>query len=166
MSNLSQTVRQTRERLVSVVRELDPSMADWVARRAVPEVSSVVIVGETNRGKSSLVNALLSAPGLSPVDADVATSTYLVFQHGPSWAARGDARTRVVPRFTRSTATMVTAEPTRTPTVGASSRATQSTMKAPTSWAASMAIVVRSTPMAADAAASDSTIVTPSRPPA
>lgn len=88
MSNLSQTVRQTRERLTSLVRELDPSMADWVARSAAPEVSSVVIVGETNRGKSSLVNALLSAPGLSPVDADVATSTYLVFQHGPSWAAR------------------------------------------------------------------------------
>ncbi|WP_329788475.1 dynamin family protein [Lentzea sp. DG1S-22] len=88
MSNLSQTVRQTRERLTALVRELDPSMADWVTRRSAPEVSSVVIVGETNRGKSSLVNALLATPGLSPVDADVATSTYLVFQHGPTWAAR------------------------------------------------------------------------------
>lgn len=88
MSNLSQTVRQTRERLTALVRELDPSMADWVTRRSAPEVSSVVVVGETNRGKSSLVNALLATPGLSPVDADVATSTYLVFQHGPAWAAR------------------------------------------------------------------------------
>ncbi|MET8765070.1 dynamin family protein [Lentzea sp. NPDC004782] len=88
MSNLAQTVRQTRERLTSLVRELDPALADWVTRRAVPEISSVVIVGETNRGKSSLVNALLATPGLSPVDADVATSTYLVFQHGSAWAAR------------------------------------------------------------------------------
>lgn len=48
----------------------------------------MVVVGETNRGKSSLVNALIGQPGLSPVDANVATSTYLVFSHAESWQAR------------------------------------------------------------------------------
>ena len=41
-----------------------------------------VIIGETNRGKSSLVNAILGMPDLSPVDAGVATSTYLLFRYG------------------------------------------------------------------------------------
>ncbi|MGH3430981.1 MAG: dynamin family protein, partial [Mycobacteriales bacterium] len=45
--------------------------------------ATVVVVGETKRGKSSLVNALLEAPGLSPVDASVATSSYLEFVHSP-----------------------------------------------------------------------------------
>jgi hypothetical protein len=51
-------------------------------------VPSVVVVGEIKRGKSSLVNALLGAPGLSPVDAEVATSAYLLFQHGPRLQVR------------------------------------------------------------------------------
>ncbi|MEV4401518.1 dynamin family protein [Actinoplanes sp. NPDC049598] len=42
----------------------------------------VVVVGETKRGKSSLINALLGVPGLSPVDAAVATATYLQFVPG------------------------------------------------------------------------------------
>jgi len=46
-----------------------------------------VVVGETKRGKSSLVNALLACPGLSPVDAGVATATYLVFGHADRWQA-------------------------------------------------------------------------------
>jgi hypothetical protein len=87
---LPQLVRQTREKLTSLVREVDPGAADWVdevrARRGTS--AGVVVVGETNRGKSSLVNAILAVPGLSPVDAEVATSTYLVFQHGEQWAAR------------------------------------------------------------------------------
>jgi hypothetical protein len=41
-----------------------------------------VVVGETKRGKSSLINALLGVPGLSPVDAAVATSAYLHFVPG------------------------------------------------------------------------------------
>ena len=47
-----------------------------------------VVVGETNRGKSSRVNALLATPNLSPVDAEVATATYLVFRHGEQWSGR------------------------------------------------------------------------------
>jgi hypothetical protein len=39
--------------------------------------ATVVVVGETKRGKSSLINALLEHPGLLPVDSDVATSTHI-----------------------------------------------------------------------------------------
>ncbi|MBW4715547.1 dynamin family protein [Saccharothrix obliqua] len=87
MSTLPQLVRQTRERLTALVREIDPRAAAFVAERRTGP-ASVVVVGETNRGKSSLVNALLATPGLSPVDAEVATATYLVFRHGPEWSAR------------------------------------------------------------------------------
>ncbi|AOS66099.1 dynamin family protein [Actinoalloteichus hymeniacidonis] len=87
---LPKLVRQTRERLVGILQELDPESAAWVekvrtSRLATP---SVVVVGETNRGKSSLVNALLNQQNLSPVDADVATATYLAFGHAPEWSAR------------------------------------------------------------------------------
>lgn len=87
---LPQTVKQAREKLTALVREIDSKSADWVdqVRVSRDRPPSVVVVGETNRGKSSLVNALLATPGLSPVDAEVATSTYLVFRHGERWAAR------------------------------------------------------------------------------
>ncbi|MCD0451271.1 dynamin family protein [Actinocorallia sp. API 0066] len=42
----------------------------------------VVVVGEKKRGKSSLLNALLGRPGLLPVDADLATSTYIAVGYG------------------------------------------------------------------------------------
>ncbi len=88
--SLPKQVAQTREQLLTLLREADEDAAKWVEeirakRRAKP---SAVVVGETNRGKSSLVNALLGQPGLSPVDADVATATYLVFGHGEQWEAR------------------------------------------------------------------------------
>ncbi|SFT62496.1 Dynamin family protein [Actinopolyspora lacussalsi subsp. righensis] len=87
-SQLPTQVKQTRENLTALVREVDAEAAEWIerirnSRTAVP---GVVVVGETNRGKSSLVNALLDSQDLSPVDADVATSTYLWFQHGTEWA--------------------------------------------------------------------------------
>ncbi|MGP4016634.1 dynamin family protein [Saccharopolyspora sp. 5N708] len=86
---LPQQVKQTRDKLLALLREADPSAAEWVeqVRRSRPGTPSVVVVGETNRGKSSLVNALLGHPGLSPVDASVATATYLQFEHGEQWAA-------------------------------------------------------------------------------
>lgn len=87
---LPQLARRTRERLTALLAQADPEGAAWVEeiRTARPEVPTVVVVGETNRGKSSLVNALLATPGLSPVAADVATARYLVMRHGPQWAAR------------------------------------------------------------------------------
>ncbi|MEU6644972.1 dynamin family protein [Saccharomonospora sp. NPDC046836] len=83
-------VKQARESLLATLRELDPQVAKWVEeqRRARSTKPSVVVVGETNRGKSSLVNALLATPGLSPVDAEVATATYLVFDHAEDWLAK------------------------------------------------------------------------------
>ncbi|WP_156754634.1 dynamin family protein [Actinokineospora pegani] len=87
---LPKQVAQAREQLLALLRDNAPESARWVEqiranRRKHP---SVVVVGETNRGKSSLVNAMLDTPGLSPVDADVATATYLVFGHAEQWQAR------------------------------------------------------------------------------
>jgi dynamin family protein len=67
------------------LRTADPDAAAELAelRRRQLTRPSVVLVGETKRGKSSLINALLGVPGLSPVDAAVATSTYLHFTPGP-----------------------------------------------------------------------------------
>lgn len=89
-TSLPKQVAQAREKLLALLREADPDAARWVEeiRERRKRQPSVVVVGETNRGKSSLVNALLGQPGLSPVDADVATATYLVFGHAESWEAR------------------------------------------------------------------------------
>jgi predicted GTPase len=87
---LPQAVRQTREKLVALLADGDPKAAEWVEqiRTTRKRLPTVAVVGETNRGKSSLVNALLAQPGLSPVDADVATCTYLVFGYAETPAAR------------------------------------------------------------------------------
>jgi hypothetical protein len=89
-ASLPDQVKSTREQLLTLLREADPPAAKWVEdiRRTRPRKPSVVVVGETNRGKSSLVNALLAMPGLSPVDADVATATYLAFEHAERWSAQ------------------------------------------------------------------------------
>lgn len=86
---LPQLVRQAREKLCAQVHEADPDAAEWVerVRRSRPDTAEVVVLGETNRGKSSLVNALLGIHGLSPVDADVTTSGYLRFEHAEDWSA-------------------------------------------------------------------------------
>lgn len=72
------------------LRRIDPDAAAEVdtLRRREAGHPTVVIVGETKRGKSSLLNALLAVPGLSPVDAGVATSAYLEFRHGEQVTAR------------------------------------------------------------------------------
>jgi hypothetical protein len=86
---LPRSVREARQQLLTVLRDADPAAADCVAAAiaARPATPTVVVVGETKRGKSSLVNALLACPGLSPVDADVATAAYLVFGHDERWQA-------------------------------------------------------------------------------
>ncbi|GAA2320236.1 dynamin family protein [Glycomyces scopariae] len=60
---------------------------DEVARWQ-PDKPVAVVVGETKRGKSSLVNALLGMPGLSPVDAQVATTAYLEFAYADQASVR------------------------------------------------------------------------------
>lgn len=89
-TTLPDAVRQHREAMLTLLREVAPESATWVDefRGNAGGKPTVVVVGETNRGKSSLVNALLSKPGVSPVDADVATATYLVFDHAEQWQAR------------------------------------------------------------------------------
>jgi Dynamin family len=69
---------------LAYVRTADPDAGAELAdlRRRQLTRPSIVLVGETKRGKSSLINALLGVPGLSPVDAAVATSTYLHFTPG------------------------------------------------------------------------------------
>ena len=78
------------DRAVTLLKPVRPDGATEVERaRAVKPVRpTIVVVGETKRGKSSLINALVNVPGLSPVDPQVATSTYLTIQHGPQLAAR------------------------------------------------------------------------------
>lgn len=87
---LPDQVKQARDALLKLLREEDPRAAKWVEelRRTRPRKPQVVVVGETNRGKSSLVNALVATPNLSPVEAETATSTYLVLDHAPEWEAQ------------------------------------------------------------------------------
>lgn len=74
---------------LAILRAAEPAGAAEVerVRDERPAHPTVVVVGETKRGKSSLVNALVNVPGLSPVDPQVATSTYLAIRHGPRLAA-------------------------------------------------------------------------------
>ncbi|HSV64466.1 MAG TPA: dynamin family protein [Mycobacteriales bacterium] len=90
LAQLVQQAREATDAAVEVLRETAPDGVAEIERvrgRADP-VPAVVVVGATKSGKSSLVNALLAAPELAPVDADVATSVFLRFQHGVAPAAR------------------------------------------------------------------------------
>jgi hypothetical protein len=75
---------------LAYLRKIDPDAAadvDTERRRDVTR-PRIVIVGETKRGKSSLTNMLMGVPNLSPVDAAVATASYLEFSHSKTHAAR------------------------------------------------------------------------------
>jgi hypothetical protein len=74
--------------VLAYLRSADPDAGAELAelRRRQVTRPSIVLVGETKRGKSSLVNALLGVPGLSPVDVAAATNTYLRFTPGPAEA--------------------------------------------------------------------------------
>lgn len=89
-TTLPAEVRVAHAELTELLVAADPGGAARVRQveQGRSPVPTVVVLGETNRGKSSLVNALLATPELSPVDAVTATSTYLVIQHGSEWAAR------------------------------------------------------------------------------
>ena len=75
-STLPTEVRTARAQLTALLGE-----AVRPATAAAPDVPTVVVVGETGRGKSSLVNALLHAPGASPVDAAGPTPVPVVLAH-------------------------------------------------------------------------------------
>lgn len=80
--------RRTRESLTQSLAEIDADSAKWVSDVHEKQAAKpcVVVVGETKRGKSSLVNAMIGAQ-LSPVNAEVATATYLVLDHADEWQA-------------------------------------------------------------------------------
>jgi hypothetical protein len=87
---LGKLLSGTVDSSLAFLRKTDPDAAadvDGLRRRGLTR-PAMVVVGETKRGKSSLVNALIGVPHLSPVDAAVATSTYLEFIHGEQHGAR------------------------------------------------------------------------------
>ena len=86
---LEEQIRTAVDGGLAHLRRIDPDAASDVdtIRRLETTAPTVVVVGETKRGKSSLINALLHTPGLSPVDAAVATSAYLEFHRGDQLGA-------------------------------------------------------------------------------
>lgn len=75
---------------LAYLRKVDADAAadiDTERRREVVK-PRIVVVGETKRGKSSLTNMLMGVPNLSPVDAAVATASYLEFSYSTTHAAR------------------------------------------------------------------------------
>src|SRR5215475_2592346 len=75
---------------LAFLRRVDPDAAadiDGLRRREITR-PAFAVVGETKRGKSSLVNTLIGVPNLSPVDAAVATSSYLELSHSATHGAR------------------------------------------------------------------------------
>lgn len=82
-------VRAGVDAVLAYLRGADPDAAAELAALRGRELvrPAIAVVGETKRGKSSLVNALIGVPGLSPVDTAVATSAYLEFGHGTGPAA-------------------------------------------------------------------------------
>ncbi len=75
---------------LAYLRKVDPDAAadlDTERRRDVAK-PRIVVVGETKRGKSSLTNMLIGVPNLSPVDAAVATASYLEFSYAKTPGAR------------------------------------------------------------------------------
>jgi Dynamin family len=83
-------ITQAVDGALAYVRKVDPDAAADVEALRRREVTrpAFAVVGETKRGKSSLVNALIGVPGLSPVDAAVATASYLEFSHAAAAGAR------------------------------------------------------------------------------
>ncbi|MFD0748368.1 dynamin family protein [Phytohabitans flavus] len=53
------------------------------AGRLTADEATVVVVGEKKRGKSSLINALVGAANLMPVEVDIATSVHVLVRHAP-----------------------------------------------------------------------------------
>ncbi|MGY0233650.1 dynamin family protein [Longispora urticae] len=88
--DMGKMLKTTIDGGLAFLRKVDPDAAadmDAVRRRELGR-PTIVVVGETKRGKSSLTNALVGVPNLSPVDAAVATSSYLEFSHAERAAVR------------------------------------------------------------------------------
>ncbi|HEX6076849.1 MAG TPA: dynamin family protein [Micromonosporaceae bacterium] len=90
VSQLEKMLRGGVDNALARLRRTDPDAASDMdtLRRREQTRPTVVVVGETKRGKSSLANALVGVPDLSPVDAAVATSAYLEFVPSPHAGAQ------------------------------------------------------------------------------
>lgn len=89
-AGLGQLLTSACDAALAALRKADPAAAAEVdaLRRQVLTAPSIVVVGESKRGKSSLVNALLGVPGLAPAGVDVSTAAYLEFRYATAAAAR------------------------------------------------------------------------------
>ncbi|WP_025274658.1 dynamin family protein [Haloglycomyces albus] len=90
LANLRALCTKAASAAQASLRSVDSAAAaevDQVARWQ-PDRPVTVVVGETKRGKSSLVNSLLGTPGLSPVDVRVATNSYLEFAYAEASSVR------------------------------------------------------------------------------
>ncbi|GAA1897709.1 dynamin family protein [Asanoa iriomotensis] len=99
MTDLGGLLGEAVDGSLAFLRRADADAAadvESMRRRAVTR-PSIVVVGETKRGKSSLVNALIGVPDLSPVDAAVATATYLEFVPGSPHRAQAWVPDRAQP---------------------------------------------------------------------
>ena len=87
---IQKLLKQAVDGGLAFLRKIDPDAAadlDQVKRRDVTR-PSIVVVGETKRGKSSLINMLIGVPNLSPVDAAVPTASFLEFRYSTTLGAR------------------------------------------------------------------------------
>ncbi|MQA25309.1 MAG: hypothetical protein GEU94_07540 [Micromonosporaceae bacterium] len=89
-AQLEKMMRGGVDNALAQLRRIDPDAASDMdgQRRREQTKPAIVVVGETKRGKSSLTNALIGVPNLSPVDAAVATSSYLEFTHSAEHGVR------------------------------------------------------------------------------
>ncbi len=90
VAQLEKMLRAAVDNSLAQLRRIDPDAASDLdaLRRREETRPTIVVVGETKRGKSSLTNALIGVPNLSPVDAAVATSSYLEFVHSTTHGAQ------------------------------------------------------------------------------
>jgi Dynamin family len=80
LAEIAEAARQADD--PATVREARAE-ADGVAAHA----ATVIVAGESKRGKSSLINALLRRPELLPVDADITSSVHVVVHAADTEAA-------------------------------------------------------------------------------